>query len=138
MWALLLLFLAGGPAQAESVMATRTIRAQEVIAPDAVRLDPRSADGAAETLQAVIGRETQVAVYAGQPVLAAQLSEPALIDRNQLVELVYEHAGLRIVTEGRAMSRGSAGERIRVMNLSSRSLLVGTIRPDGQVDVSPE
>ncbi|WP_353473539.1 flagellar basal body P-ring formation chaperone FlgA [Salipiger sp. H15] len=134
----LLLLLVAAPAGAESVVATRTIRAQEVIAADAVRLDPRVVSGAADALGAAIGRESLVAVYAGQPVMTAQLTEPALVERNQLVELVYEHAGLRIVTEGRAMSRGAAGDRIRVMNLASRSLLVGTIGPGGRIDVSPE
>lgn len=135
---LLLLLLAAPPAGAEVVVATRTIRAQEVITPEAVRMAAREAEGAARTLERVIGRETRIAVYAGQPPMNAHLAEPALVERNQLVELVYTHAGLRIVTEGRAMSRGSAGDRIRVMNLSSRNLLVGTIDPGGKVDVSPE
>ncbi|NDW32014.1 flagellar basal body P-ring formation chaperone FlgA [Salipiger sp. PrR007] len=136
--ALLALLLAAGPAGAEIVVAARTIRAQEVIAPEAVRLDPRRSEGAAETLEAVIGRESRVAIYPGQPVLKVQLTEPALVERNQLVDLVYDHAGLRITTEGRAMSRGREGDRIRVMNLSSRNLLFGTIGADGRVDVSPE
>lgn len=136
--ALLALLLAAGPAGAEIVVAARTIRAQEVIAPEAVRLDPRRSEGAAETLDSVIGRESRVAIYPGQPVLEVQLTEPALVERNQLVDLVYDHAGLRITTEGRAMSRGREGDRIRVMNLSSRNLLFGTIGADGRVDVSPE
>ncbi|SDH32289.1 flagellar basal body P-ring formation chaperone FlgA [Alloyangia pacifica] len=136
--ALLLLMLVAPPAGAEIVVATRTIRAQEVIAPEAVRVAAREAEGAARTLEAVVGRETRVAVYAGQPLMTAQLAEPALVERNQLVELIYTHAGLRIATEGRALSRGSAGDRIRVMNLSSRNLLVGIIEPGGKVDVSPE
>ena len=86
----------------------------------------------------MIGRESRVAIYPGQPVLKVQLTEPALVERNQLVDLVYDHAGLRITTEGRAMSRGREGDRIRVMNLSSRNLLFGTIGADGRVDVSPE
>lgn len=130
--------LAARPAGAEIVVATRTIRAQEVIAQGAVRLDPRRVGGAAAALEEVIGRETQVAIYAGQPVMAAQLADPALVERNQRVDLVYDHAGLRITTEGRAMTRGAAGDRIRVMNLSSHSLLSGTIGPDGRIDVSPE
>lgn len=136
--ALLALLLAAGPAGAEIVVAARTIRAQEVIAPEAVRLDPRRSEGAAETLDSVIGRESRVAIYPGQPVLEVQLAEPALVERNQLVDLFYDHAGLRITTEGRAMSRGREGDRIRVMNLSSRNLLFGTIGADGRVDVSPE
>ncbi|MEM9126779.1 MAG: flagella basal body P-ring formation protein FlgA, partial [Pseudomonadota bacterium] len=42
---------------------------------------------------------------------------------------------LSITTEGRALGRGAAGDRIRVMNLSSRTTVTGLIRPDGQIEV---
>ncbi|MCA0995416.1 flagellar basal body P-ring formation chaperone FlgA [Alloyangia pacifica] len=127
-----------GLAHAESVLAARPIRAQEIIGADALRLDPKSIDGAVTTLEDAIGRESRTAIYAGQPLMRAQLAEPALIERNQLVELIYTHGGLRISAEGRAMARGRVGDRIRVMNISSRNMLVGTVGPGGKIDVSPE
>ncbi len=52
-----------------------------------------------------VGMETRVTLYAGRPVLAADLGAPAIIDRNQLVALSYRNGALMIVTEGRALGR---------------------------------
>ena len=49
--------------------------------------------------------------------------------------LVFLKGGLRIATEGRALGRGSEGEIIRVMNLSSRTTVSGRIQSDGSIEV---
>ncbi|KMK65553.1 flagellar basal body P-ring formation chaperone FlgA [Puniceibacterium sp. IMCC21224] len=133
---LLLLFslIAGLPAAAETVVATRTIRAQEIIGPDAVRGDAGGNTGV--KLDDIIGMEARVALYPGRPILTAHVMPPALIARNQIVELVFETGGLRITSEARALDRGAVGERIRVMNIASHVNLFGTVSPDGSVHVS--
>ena len=136
--AALLLALAAVPAQAETVVATRTIRALEVIPPDAVRLDPAEIAGAHDALADVVGQEALVAIYPGRPVLIGTVGIPELIERNQIVELIFANGALQIVTEGRALARGAVGERIRVMNLSSRTTLFGTVTEAGAVTVSRE
>ena len=133
----LLLAVAGAQAAADTVVATRTIRPQQIVTAADVRLDPARVEGAHADLSDVIGQEARVAIYPGRAVMKGSLGEPALIDRNQIVELVYARGGLRIVTEGRALGRGGVGERIRVMNLGSRAVLFGTIAEDGTIDVSP-
>ncbi len=134
--ALALSFLLAGTAAAETVVANRTIRAQEVIAPGDVRLDPRTTNGAHAKLDEVIGQEARVAIYPGHAVMVGTLGRPALIDRNQMVELVFSRGTLRITTEGRALGRAGVGERLRVMNLSSRTVLFGTVMADGSIQVS--
>ncbi|WP_417723156.1 flagellar basal body P-ring formation chaperone FlgA [Salipiger sp.] len=133
-----LLFALPSSAIAGSVVATVTIRAQEIVRPEAVRLDPMQIEGAHDSLDDVVGYEARVTIYPGRPVLRGALGEPALIDRNQIVELTYARAGLRIVAEGRALGRGAVGERIRVMNMTSRTTLFGTVLPDGTVTVTSE
>lgn len=123
-------------AAAETVVATQTIRPQQIITADAVRLDPAQVTGAYAALDAVIGQEARTAIYPGRAVMRGAVGQPALVDRNQAVELVYAHVGLRIRAEGRALGRGAAGERIRVMNVDSRSVLFGTISPDGSILVN--
>jgi len=76
-----------------------------------------------------------VAIYPGRPVLAASLRRPALVERNQIVRLVYQTGALAIATEGRALGRGGAGEMIEVMNLSSHNKVTGLIGADGAVIV---
>ena len=119
MWrfALILLPL---PALADSVVATRTIRAHVALSADDM------------TMVA-----TRVIVYAGKPIHAEDLGPTAIIERNQIIPLSYSVGALSILTEGRALARGGAGEMIEVMNLSSRTKVLGQIGPDGVVHVGP-
>lgn len=82
-----------------------------------------------------IGLEARITLYAGRPIAASDIGPPALVDRNQTVSLIFRSGGLSILTEGRALERGAAGEVIRVMNLTSRATVSGTITPDGSVIV---
>lgn len=130
---LLFLLLLPLPAWAESVAPARTIRAMAVIGAEDVTVLPRdTADGFTDIAE-VIGQEARVTLYAGRPIRTTDIGPPALIDRNQIVTLTYSTGGLRIAAEGRALGRGGAGDTIRVMNLSSRSTVTGSVRPDGTV-----
>lgn len=133
---LLVALTCAAPLWAETVVATRTIRAQEVIPSDAIRVDAARIAGAYDNINAVIGQEARVAIYPGKPILRGTIGAPALVERNQLVEMVFQRGGLRITSEGRALGRGGKGERIRVMNMGSRNVLFALIQADGSVSVS--
>lgn len=136
MWRLAFLLLAA-PAQADSVVAARMIRAQAVISPQDVTLVPDLlADALADPAEAV-GMEARVAIFPGRAVRLADLSRPALVDRNQKVVLLFSAGALTIAAEGKALARGGAGDVIRVLNLSSRSTVTGRIGSDGSVVVGP-
>lgn len=135
MWRALLLVLVAVPAFAESVVATRTIRAQTVIGPEDLALVAADLPGALTDLNAALGLEAKVAIYAGKPVMPADLGKPTLVQRNQVVALIYLSGVLAISTEGRALTRGSEGDTVRVINLASRSTVTGRIGPDGAVYV---
>ncbi|HLQ17674.1 MAG TPA: flagellar basal body P-ring formation chaperone FlgA [Tabrizicola sp.] len=132
--ALLLLALAA-PASAESLVATRTIRAKTLISPEDLTLVSAELPGALTDPSQAIGLEARVSIYAGKPVRSSDLGPPTLIERNQLVKLVFIAGDLAISTEGRALSRGSEGDEVRVMNLGSRNTVTGRIGPDGAVYV---
>lgn len=133
----LILLLIPGMAQADVVMATRTVRANTVLMPADVALAPATIPGALEEVETAIGMEARVTLYAGRPVHPGDLGPPAIVDRNQLVPLAYRAGGLDILTEGRALGRGGIGDVIRVMNLASRTTVTGRIGSDGMVQVGP-
>lgn len=135
MWRALLILALAAPASAESVVATRTIRAKTLIGPEDLTLVSAELPGALTDPAAALGQEARVAIYAGKPVRPGDFGPPTLVDRNQLVTLVYRSGGLAISTEGRALGRGAEGEEIRVMNLGSRNTVTGRIGPDGAVYV---
>ncbi|PRY93210.1 flagella basal body P-ring formation protein FlgA [Hasllibacter halocynthiae] len=126
-----LLILAARAVPAQDVLAARTLRAGTVIAP----ADLRAGDAAA--VDALAGMELRVAVYAGRPVGPGDVGPPAVMRRNDPVRLVHAGGGIRIATEGRALGRAAAGERVRVMNLASHATVEGVARPDGTVLVLP-
>lgn len=129
------LLAAAQPVWADYVAATRTIRAREVITEADVELRDGRVQGAIDEPALVVGLEARVALYPGRPVRPGDIGPPALIGRNELVPLVFTRGPVSIETEGRALGRGAAGERIRVMNLASRQTVTGTVRPNGSVEV---
>lgn len=136
----LLLFaclMAGTPAAAQTVLAARTVRSQTILTPGDLKLSEIQVPGAFSSLDEILGQEARVVLYAGRPIRIEDVGPPAIIERNQLVTLLYSRNGLTIATEARALSRAGVGDRIKVMNLASRSTITGTVRADGIISVSP-
>lgn len=132
---LLALFLAAGPASADTVMAARTIRAQSIVTAGDLVVIEQDIPGSYILADEVIGQEARVVLYAGRPVMIDDVGPPALIERNQIVTLYYISGALVIAAEGRALGRAGIGDALRVMNLASRSTVTGFVRPDGTVSV---
>jgi flagellar basal body P-ring formation protein FlgA len=130
------LIIAATGASAETLVATRTIPARTVIGPADIVVTEAVVPGALSSIDAAIGLEAKVALYAGRPVRAGDLGPPAVVERNQIIPLIYTSSVLTIATEGRAMDRAGPGETIRVMNLSSRNTVTARIGPDGAAYVS--
>ncbi|MEM1074333.1 MAG: flagellar basal body P-ring formation chaperone FlgA [Pseudomonadota bacterium] len=120
---------------AEVVVAARTIRATATITEADVALKPLANADAFARVQDVVGQEARTTLYAGRPILYDDVGPPALVARNQIVALRFQTSGLIITTEGRSLQRGGLGDRIRIMNLDSRSTLFGQVQADGTVTV---
>ena len=125
------------PALAETVLAARTIRAQAILAPGDVTLAAHEVPGTYVAIGETIGLEARVVLYAGRPIRIEDLGPPAIVERNQIVTLIYRTGGLAIAAEGRALARAGIGDRLRVMNLASRQTVTGHVRADGTVSVGP-
>lgn len=132
-----ILILVPSFAWADSLIATRTIRALSILAPQDVTLVAADIPGALADPAAAVGLEARVVLYAGRPIRPGDLGPPAIIERNQIVPLAYATGLIAIVTEGRALARGGVGDVIRVMNLASRATVTGRIAEDGTVNVGP-
>ena len=131
-----LLTLCAGPALADTVIAARTIPAQSLIGPNDLLVQPVDVPGGTDDPLLLIGMEARTALYAGRPVLPADVGFPAVVDRNEVIPIIYDTGGLTISTEGRALGRGGVGEIIRVMNLTSRVTVTAQIGADGAAYVS--
>jgi flagellar basal body P-ring formation protein FlgA len=137
MWRVLILLFPTA-ALGDSLVAARVIKAQTPLVAEDVMLVAADIPGALTDPAQAIGQETRVAIYPGRPVLGDSLGPAAMVDRNQIVSLIYHSGGLAIRTEGRALARGAEGEIIEVMNLASRTKVTGRVGADGGVTVGPE
>ncbi len=135
MLAIILALAVPGAALADTVVAGRTLRAGTLLTGDDLAIIAEDIPGAISSLDDAIGQEARVNLYAGRPVRPGEIGPAALVERNQIVTLIYDQNGLTIATEGRVLDRGGVGDRIRVMNLSSRNTVTGTVGEDGKVYV---
>lgn len=134
---MLVLMLWPGIATADSVIALRRIPAQAVVSAADLNTVDAAIEGAITDATLVIGQEARVTIYAGRPIRIGDFGPPALVDRNQIVSLIYVAGGLQIMAEGRALGRGATGDTVRAMNLSSRSTVSGIVTETGALRVGP-
>lgn len=117
---------------AGEILAKRTLRVGVIVGPgDLIARD--SHDEA--LLSQMFGLEMRRAVYAGHSVTHGHLGPPTLVQRNEVVAMVYRAGGLGIRTEGRALSRGGKGEVVEIMNLTSRQTVRAIVVGPRQVEV---
>lgn len=131
-----MLSLAAGLAFAGSVVPVRPIPAQTVITGTDVAIQPAQITGAAVKLEDVLGLEARSTLYPGRAIMLGDVGPPAIVERNDIVRLVFRRGALSILTEGRVLDRGAAGERIRIMNLDSRAVISGVLKSDKTVEVA--
>ncbi|MCH5375503.1 MAG: flagellar basal body P-ring formation protein FlgA [Planctomycetes bacterium] len=131
----IILGLAAPAVSADVLVPVRTIKVKEIIGPQDISVKNADVAGALSDPSEVVGLEARVSLFAGRPVRASDVGPPALVDRNDLVSLVFHQGGLRIVTEGRSLGRGAAGDTVRVMNSSSHTTVTGRIQADGSIEV---
>ncbi len=136
MRSLLIFFLLSGAAIADVVTPTRTLRPGALITVTDLTIRDGDHPGAFDRVSDVVGQEARVALYAGRPIAFEAIGPPAIVNRNQIVPLLFAATGLTITTEGRAMERGGVGDRIRIMNLQSRATLFGLVLADGSIKVT--
>ena len=123
------------PALSETLVAARTIRSQAILTAADLKTIAKTIPGTLEFAEDVIGLETRVVLYSGRPIRPGDIGPPAVIERNQVVTLLFKRGGLTIVAEARSLGRAGIGDRLRLMNLASRSTVTGTVQADGTVTV---
>ena len=126
--------LASSPAFAEmeeQILVTNNIRAGTVITAADIKT-PKGRD-ALRRAHDYIGKETRRSLYKGQAINDALLREPTLIERNAIVQMEYVRGPMTISSEGRALDKGALGDRVRVMNLSSKRIVTVVVTGADQV-----
>lgn len=84
-----------------------------------------------------VGQELVRSVRAGAVMTPRHVRTPLLVERNDTVTLIFRRGALTMETTGRALDEGSEGDRVAVMNTTSRKRITGRIIGDGLVEVTP-
>lgn len=92
--------------------------------PDAV-LDP----------EAIIGHEARRALRPGEPLRSYDLQRPLMVERGELVTLLFEAPGIQLSVRARAMEDASDGELARFVNLQSNRTVEALVDGPGRARV---
>lgn len=131
----LLLSLSAQQLCADILVPVRTIRPGQVIELDNLNIKGQDIPHAITRHDDIVGLEAKSVLYTGRPIYPQDVGPAALVERNQLVTLVFQSSGLNIATEGRALERGALGDYVKVLNLASRKTVWGRIQASGVVRV---
>ncbi|MEZ0343646.1 MAG: flagellar basal body P-ring formation chaperone FlgA [Caldimicrobium sp.] len=85
--------------------------------------------------ESILGKETRSTLMAGTVLRASLISEPLLIKRNQVVEIIAKGKNFIVKAKGIALENGKLNEFIRIKNLSSKKIVQGKVTGEGFVEV---
>jgi flagella basal body P-ring formation protein FlgA len=85
----------------------------------------------------VVGLAIKRAVRQGQPLRAADVMKPEIVQRNETITLQYQVPGILLTMRGKALETGSEGDTISVLNMHSKRTVQGVIIGPGRVAVLP-
>lgn len=110
---------------------TRTMDAGEIIQKEDMAPQSKGrlhVPGAVNGPSEVVGMQAARRLHAGTVVTKDQWKDLPLIKKGQSVRIVLETPHLRIVAPGESLQDGRPGERIRILNLSSRQSVSGRVQ----------
>jgi flagella basal body P-ring formation protein FlgA len=84
-----------------------------------------------------VGRELVRSVRSGAVMSPHHVRTPLAVKRNETVTLIFKRGALTMETMGRSLDQGSLGDRVSVLNATSRKRITGRIIGQGLVEVTP-
>ena len=91
-----------------------------------------------QTADQAIGLAAHRTLLPGQPLLLADLGKPILVAKGARVAMQLLTGGLTVLANGQALGAGALGDRINVLNPSSRAVVEAEVIANGRVRVLPD
>ncbi|MBM4339162.1 MAG: flagellar basal body P-ring formation protein FlgA [Deltaproteobacteria bacterium] len=86
-------------------------------------------------IEEVKGKRVTIAVNRGEVLRAGIVEEPPLLRKGDRVMLLVENNQIKVTTAGEVKEEGRRGDRIRLVNLSSRKEVLGRVLNEHTVQV---
>ncbi|RCL02537.1 MAG: flagella basal body P-ring formation protein FlgA [Candidatus Tokpelaia sp. JSC188] len=87
------------------------------------------------SIEQIVNKVAKNTLIAGRPVALSSLGHPLLINRGQTTKLVFSSGELSITATGIALQSGAVGDPIKVRNVDSGRVIIGTVMQNGNVRV---
>lgn len=127
-------------ATVETVMVIRSIDRGAVLKASDLTIErrPRAEVGrdAVVGIERAVGMAARNIIRPGQPLRDADLTRPEIVQRGQMVTLVFEAPGLTLTLRGKATESGAEGDTVAVLNEQSKRTVQGVVAGPGHVVVS--
>lgn len=99
--------------------------------------------GIATSMDEIKGMQARRVLNAGQPLRNADVRRPIVVNKGQVVTMVFTAPGVEVTATGRAMTEGGIGDTVTIQNPASYRMISatvtapGTVRADGGVISAP-
>jgi flagellar basal body P-ring formation protein FlgA len=122
----------------EAVTVERPIERGEVLqASDLTMLRrPKAQAGGLADMGAALGLAARRPLRPGQPINAADLMKPLVVQRNDTVTLIYQAPGVMLTLRGKAQDPGAVGDTIGVLSDQTKRIVQGVVSGPGRVMVA--
>jgi flagella basal body P-ring formation protein FlgA len=121
------------------VVAARQLEPRAVLGATDFRTESRPSTelppDALEAMEDPADLEALRPIRAGEVVTARMVRPKVLVRRGEIVTLLLEGQGFRITTQGRAAEDARRGDSVRVVNVTSKREVLGTVESAGLVRV---
>lgn len=97
---------------------------------------PKAEAGTLIAMSDAVGLAARHALHPGQPIYAADLTKPEIVQRSDTVTLVYQAPGLVLTLRGKAQDTGALGDTIGVLNDQTKRVVQGVVSGPGRVTVA--
>jgi flagellar basal body P-ring formation protein FlgA len=119
----------------EAISVDRPVERGEVLqASDltVLRRPKAQSEGLAQ-MSAAIGLAARHQLRPGQPIYVTDLTKPMVVQRDELVTLVFEAPGLTLTLRGKAQEAGAVGDTIGILNEQTKRVVQGVVSGPGRV-----
>jgi flagella basal body P-ring formation protein FlgA len=127
------------PSPERTLIYARNLAAGEIVAASDLQWAsgaPSGGDGL-DSPALAIGKSARHPVRAGSVVQAYDLANPKLIHAGDAVEVSYENDGVVLTLEAKALSDGTLGDTVEVLNPSSKKTIEAVASAPGRAVVGP-
>lgn len=83
----------------------------------------------------LIGMTPRRLITANRAINIIDVEKPTIVEKGELITMNLKNGPLNLTTKGRALDNGAHGDVVRVMNISSRRIVEGTVDAPQRVTV---